>query len=134
MKKTFTILIAAIAAILMMAQPTKVMGQTVTQLLSEDFSSITEGNSTSDSGSNTAWDGNTNFPTVNTAYNAGGAVRIGKGKGTGSITSKSLTVSAGSTLTVAFKVKGWTTVEGDIKVTAGSQNSTVNYNHFTPYL
>ena len=37
MKKTFTILIAAIAAILMMAQPGKVMGQTYTQITQLDM-------------------------------------------------------------------------------------------------
>ena len=124
MKKTFTILIAALAAILMMAQPKMVMGQTTT-LLSEDFSAITSGNSTSTSGSSTAWNGNDNF-TVSTAYQAGGAVRLGSGSKSGSITSKSLTVAAG-TLTVSFDVKGWSSVEGDIKVTVGSQNQTINY-------
>lgn len=97
-------------------------------LLSEDFASIKKGNSTSTSGSNTSWDGNDNFPssTLRNAYQAGGAVKIGTSQQYGGITSKALNVSAG-TLTVAFDVKGWSTVEGKIKVTIGSQSQTITY-------
>jgi len=92
----------------------------------EDFSSITTGNNTSTSGSSTAWSGNSNFPTISSAYNAGGAVRLGSGSSTGSITSKVLS-NIGGTITVAFGVKGWSSVEGDINVTVGSQTQTVTY-------
>jgi len=92
-------------------------GGTPSTLLSEDFSSITNGNSTSTTGSQSSWSGNTNIEHVSTAYQAGGAVRLGGGSSTGSIVTKALSATAGSTLTVAFDVKGWTTVEGNIRVT-----------------
>ena len=94
-------------------------------VLSEDFASITAGNSTSTSGSGTAWTGNDNFPTFDTAYQAGGAVKIGGRNASGSITSKPLDLS--SNFTVEFDVKGWTTVEGDIKITVGSKTKTITY-------
>ena len=94
-------------------------------VLREDFSSITSGNNTDSNGSNSGWNGNDNFPTVNTAYQAGGAVKIGKSKGTGSITSKSLDLS--KAFTVSIDIKGWTTVEGKIKVTVGSQSKEITY-------
>lgn len=94
--------------------------------LDEDFSSITTGDNTTTTGSSSSWVGNTNFPTVSTAYQAGGAVRIGKSDGVGSITSKAIDLSSGATLT--FDVKGWTTVEGDIKVSVdGGTVQTVTY-------
>lgn len=128
MKRNFTFLMAAFALMVSMMMPLGMKGQVraTNTLLSEDFSSITSGNSTTTSGSNSTWDGNDNFPEVNRAYKAGGAIRIGTGDNPGSITSKSLEVEAG-TLTVSFDVKGWSTVEGDIKVTAGSQNQTITY-------
>ncbi len=89
-----------------------------TTLFSEDFASITGGNSTATSGSSAAWSGNTNFPTVASAFQSGGSVRIGASGNTGSITSRTLDLSPnGGAFSVSFKVKGWTTVEGDIKVT-----------------
>jgi uncharacterized repeat protein (TIGR02543 family) len=99
---------------------------TVPPCLSENFASITGGNSTSTSGSNTAWAGNTNFPTVSTAYQAGSAVRLGSGSGTGSMTSASLSGVSGD-VTVSFDVKGWTTVEGNINVTLNGTTQTVSY-------
>jgi len=93
----------------------------------EDFSSITTGNNTSTSGSSTSWNGNSNFPTLNTAYSAGGAIRLGSGSSSGSITSKVLSNIAGN-ITVSLAVKGWSSVEGDITVTLGSQTQTVTYN------
>lgn len=93
----------------------------------EDFSSITTGNNTSTSGSSISWSGNSNFPTLNTAYSAGGAVRLGSGSSTGSITSKVLSNIAGN-ITVSLAVKGWSSVEGDITVTLGSQTQTITYN------
>ena len=98
-------------------------------ILTEDFSSITTGNSTSTSGSSTAWAGNTNFPTVTAAYQAGGAVKLGTSSAIGSITSKILDLSVnGGSFKVSFKVKGWTTVEGNIKITAtGLTAQTVTY-------
>lgn len=96
-----------------------------TVILKEDFAGITEGNNTDNGGSNAAWNGNDNFPTVETAYQAGGAVKIGKSKGTGSITSKALDLSA--PFTVKLKVKGWTNVEGKIVVTVGDNSQEITY-------
>lgn len=103
-------------------------GQTTT-ILNENFASLTSGNSTSNSGSNTAWPGNTNFPTVVSTYQAGGAVRIGASATSGSITSETLDLSInGGVFTLKFDVKGWTTVEGSIKVTITGQTAqTVSY-------
>lgn len=102
-------------------------GGNATTFLSEDFSSLTSGNSTSTSGANTQWTGNTNFPAVSAAFQAGGAVRIGTSNATGSLTTKSLNLSAGA-YTVSFKVKGWTSVEGSITVTPSSgMAQTISY-------
>jgi hypothetical protein len=96
-------------------------------VLSEDFDSITSGNSTSASGSATAWAGNSNFPTGTNDFQAGGAVRLGSGGAAGSITSKTLDLSGGA-FDVSFDVKGWTTVEGGITVTVTGQTAqTVTY-------
>lgn len=100
-----------------------------TNLLSEDFASITTGDNTSNTGSGTAWTGNTNFPIVDRAYQAGGVVKLGSGSAIGSITSKTIDLSGnGGVFKVSFKVKGWTTVEGGIKVTVtGLPSQTVTY-------
>lgn len=87
-----------------------------TTLLEEDFSEITTGNSTSTSGSSTTWDRNANFSTGANTYSAGGAVRLGSSSNTGNLTTKQLTAAIGDEITVAFKVKGWSSVEGDISV------------------
>jgi len=92
----------------------------------EDFSSITSGSNSSTSGSNTTWSGNANFTSANTAYNAGGAVRLGSSSSPGSMTSLVLSNIAGN-VTVSFGVKGWSSVEGDIEVTLGGQTQTVSY-------
>ena len=94
-------------------------------ILTENFDDVTTGESNTTNGSNTAWSGNASFPTVNTAYSAGGAVKIGKSKGTGSITSKSLDLSKPFSVTIA--VKGWTSVEGKLNVTVGDQVQTITY-------
>ena len=100
-------------------------------LLSEDFSSLTSGNNTSTSGSGTTWSGNSNLPDVVKAYQAGGAVKLGTGSANGSLTTKTLDLSAGGgAFTVSFKVKGWTTREGDLVVTAtGLAPQTVVYSN-----
>jgi hypothetical protein len=93
---------------------------------SEDFASIIVGNSTATGGSGSAWTGNSNFPTVLGAYQAGGAVKLGISSSAGSITSTALTGVSGD-VTVSFDVKGWSTVEGDIKVTLNGVIQTVTY-------
>ena len=99
-------------------------------LLSEDFSSLTAGNSTSSTGpSSTEWSANGNFTASAKAYSAGGAVKLGNKTATGSITSKILNLSgSGGNFTVNFKVKGWKTVEGNLTITAtGLATQTVAY-------
>jgi len=95
-----------------------VVAGTSTVLFAEDFASLTSGNSTSTSGSSTAWGGSANWSAVATAYQAGGAVRLGTSGSPGSITTNTLDLTGnGGAFTVSFDVKGWTTVEGDITVT-----------------
>jgi hypothetical protein len=96
-------------------------------LLSEDFASLTTGGDTAATGTGspdtTAITANltANFPTSVAAYKAGGKVKLGSNSAVGSITSKTLDLSPnGGVFTVSFDVKGWTTVEGQIKVTVGS--------------
>ena len=96
------------------------------ELLREDFTGLS-GNNTGTSGSSSQWNGNDNFPTVNAAYQAGDAVKIGSSKKVGSIESSVLAVPAGATLTVDFDVKGWTSVEGNIDVTFNGETKTVEY-------
>lgn len=120
MKKLYSLVAVAMLS-------TAAYSQTV--LLSDDFSSITTGNDTSSSGSSTIWTGDANFPVVNKAYQAGGAVKLGTGTVTGSITSMPLDLSTeGGAFSVEFDVKGWTTVEGQIKVdVTGLASQTYTY-------
>ena len=94
-------------------------------VLSEDFSALTAGDNTTTSGSSTAWTGDTLFPTVVRAYQAGGAVKLGTSNVIGSITSKTLDLSSGP-FDVSFDVKGWNSV-GEITVTANGQTQNVTY-------
>jgi len=99
-------------------------------LFREEFSSITGGNNASSGGSGTAWAGNTNFPssTLVKIYEAGGAVKLGTSSAIGSMISRPINLAGnGGAFTLSFKVKGWSTKEGDIKVTAGAQSQTVSY-------
>jgi len=97
-------------------------------LFREDFSSVTVGDNTSSGGSSTAWSGNSNFLTGLNDYQAGGAVKLGTASASGSITSKAINLAGnGGAFTVSFKVKGWSKIEGDIKVTAGAQTQTFTY-------
>lgn len=126
MKKS-TFLRSLLTLLVMAVWGTSAMAQTV--VFNEDFSSITNGNNTSTSGSSTAWSGNKNIPTVSKAYQAGGAVRIGASGGTGSLTTKAIDLSSnGGNYTLSFDVKGWTNVEGKIKVSTSDGNQqTVTY-------
>lgn len=97
-------------------------------LLSEDFSSITTGNNTSTSGSNTAWDGNDKFLALDHVYKAGGAIRLGGSNTTGSITTKTISAKSGTDIVIQFDVKGWTNVEGNIEIIIpGSHTQNVSY-------
>lgn len=94
----------------------------------EDFSSITTGNNTDPNGSDFAWTGNANFPTVIKAYQAGGAVRLGNtvNPRTGSIESRELNEVEGD-ITVNIMVKGWTNIEGGLKVSIDGQSQSLTY-------
>jgi len=98
-------------------------------LFFEDFASITTGDNTTTSGSSTAWTGSENWSSVTTAFQAGGAVRLGTSSAAGSITTKTLDLSGNSgVFTVSFDVKGWTTVAGPITVSVtGLAPQTVTY-------
>lgn len=96
--------------------------------LEEDFATISTGENISTSGSGTAWSGNANFPSLTSAYRAGGAVKLGGAGNGGSITSKVLDLSANSgSVTVKAKVKGWTTVESELKIKVGDVEKVVPY-------
>ncbi|MDK7374983.1 T9SS type A sorting domain-containing protein [Weeksella virosa] len=97
----------------------------LTDCFEEKFDGL-GGNNTGTTGSNSTWEGNENFPTVSSAYQAGDAVKLGSSKRAGSITSKVLNNIQGD-VSVTFDVKGWTNVEGDILVTLGSQTQTAIY-------
>lgn len=96
-------------------------------LLHEEFDAITSGNNTSSQGSSAAWSGNVNFPEVTSVFCAGNAVKLGSGKATGKLVSRTLP-TAGGTIQVELDVKGWTTVEGQLEVTlSGAESQTVAY-------
>lgn len=96
-------------------------------LFSESFAEITDGNNYNSTGSSEAWSGNDNFPEVSAAYKAGGAVKLGSSKKNGSLASRPIPFEGGS-LCVTILVKGWTTVEGALKVSlSGAESQVVGY-------
>ena len=97
-------------------------------LLDEDFSSVTDGNDTTNGGSGVPWTGNDNFPTVVSTFQAGGAVRVGTSKKSGQLTSRPLGNDQGVTLTVEVGVKGWSSVEGGLTISiTGREGVQVDY-------
>jgi hypothetical protein len=89
-------------------------------LFNEDFSSLNTGNSSGTNGpSTTQWNGDVlTFPNVMNAYPAGGMVKIGNASSSGFIESKLLDLSQNNgEFVLNFDVKGWSTIEGDIKIT-----------------
>jgi len=102
-----------------------------TVILSENFTSADSGNDTSTGGQATSWAGNENFVVDGNskAYEAGGAVKLGTGSAAGYITSVPVDLSqGGGNFTLSFDVKGWTNVEGSIKITVTSiAEQTVTY-------
>ena len=102
-------------------------GGTVTYL-SENFASCTSGDNISTSNNATLWVANSNFPTIAYAYQAGTVLKLGASKNAGSITTRTLDLSAnGGTFNVSFKVKGWSTVEGPVVVVANGVTNSVAY-------
>lgn len=95
--------------------------------LYETFADIKLGNNTENGGSSEVWSGNDNFPDVAVAYQAGGAVRIGTSKKTGSLTSRTFS-TLGDKVIVKILLKGWTTVEGNLNVKlTGAATKTLSY-------
>lgn len=93
----------------------------------EAFDDVTSGNNTSNSGSSSYWSGNENFTNLDVVFQAGNAVRLGSGKSSGSMETRTLNTDGG-TLEVEFDVKGWTKIEGDIIVElTGAGQQTVSY-------
>lgn len=120
MKRFFTSLCVCVA--LSFAGAAVASAQAITYF-NEDFSSITAGNNTSTSGSNSSWSSNENFSNTSSVYQAGGAIKLGASKASGSITTKTLNLSQnGGNFVVEFDVKGWSSVEGQIKVTVTGQD------------
>lgn len=100
-----------------------IVGET---LLADTFDSASEGNDEETGGSSTQWSGDEWFPTVSNVFQAGGTLRLGSSKNTGSITSVNLNY-AGGPMTVELTVKGWTSIEGTLLVRMGDETQTVNY-------
>lgn len=101
-------------------------GEAIVELLNEDFSSLSEGSITNPS--SVLWSGNANFTSIIKAYSAGGVLKLGSSSAAGSICSKTLTAKKGSVLHIQFKVKGWTTVESQIKVSVtGCTDQIISY-------
>jgi len=103
-----------------------------TVIFSEDFSSITTGNHTTLTGSETAWTRNSNFAEAWRTFQAGGALRLGNGNASanlGYVTTTNMNLSQnGGNFTISFDVKGWTTVENQVKViVTGMQEQLVTY-------
>ncbi|MCQ2112959.1 MAG: endonuclease [Bacteroidaceae bacterium] len=98
-------------------------------IFADYFDAIEDGNSNETGGSSTPWtEGDEWFAStgLSTAYQAGGAVRLGTGKKAGSITSNAIQYDGGP-LIVEISVKGWTTIEGKLVVTVDGQTQTVDY-------
>jgi hypothetical protein len=96
-------------------------------VLNEDFSSADSGNDTTTSGASSLWGGSEHIVSVSRVYKAGGVVKLGTSKAVGSLTTRALGL-AGGPFTVSFKVKGWTSVEGDLLVsTSDGESRTVTY-------
>lgn len=93
-------------------------GGVKTTLLSDDFSDITTGTNTATTGQ-TTWNGGTLWTSLTNASGANGMVKLGTSKATGSFKAKNaLSVASGTTITIRLKVKGWSSVEGQIVVSA----------------
>lgn len=87
-------------------------------IFSEDFSSIKAGDNTTSGGSSTSLSSLNGFSNLTKCYSAGGAIRLGMKDAVGSITTNTLDLSEnGGKFKVSIDVKGWSSVEGQIKIT-----------------
>lgn len=97
-----------------------------TLLFQETFADCSEGNSSNSSGASKTWSGNSQINNVAAGYQAGGAVKLGTSGKQGGFTTTALNY-AGGPLIVEIDVKGWTTVEGQLTVSVGSEQQKVDY-------
>lgn len=96
-------------------------------LLYDDFATASAGDNTTTSGASSSQWSNANFVDNVNAYSAGGAVKLGTGSKTGSITTRPLDFEGGK-IKVELDVKGWTKVEGALSVSvSGGESMTLNY-------
>lgn len=112
---------AALVLVALLASPAHAA---VVTLHADDFAYITSGNSTSTSGSGTAFTG-AGIYVVTNAYNAGGAVRLANTSNAGSLTTTNLFVQAG-TLIVGVDAKGWDSDEKIFYISVAGQSSTID--------
>ncbi len=108
-----------------------------------NFTNVKEGNSHESSGSSTpaAIEDCDSLSSIRVCYKAGGALRLGTSKNTGSISTKQLPVKfeSGKNILVTIFVKGWTNVEGMLKVSIqGGETQIIEYKEtmdddFAPY-
>lgn len=94
----------------------------------ENFESITTGHAEGTQGSNSSWDGNDNFPYVESVYRAGQAVRIGTAARSGVMTSKPIPLLS-TTIRIVLEIKGWTNIEGFLTVQIGGQVQNIIYDN-----
>lgn len=109
----------------------KVKGGGSTTLFSEDFAALTDGGdeTTSDpSSSATSTSTLTQFYSMSNAYPAGGTVKLGGKSSVGYLITNAVTAAIGDNLTISFKVKGWSSVEGDIQVSGNNSEFTTPSN------
>ena len=107
-----------------------------TTLLSDSFDDV-EG---TDDGS-TSWTVADPWTSITgDVYKAYYALRLGKRKGIGGITSKSLSASVGTTIKVALDVKKWSADAGDVRITVSGvatpqdiSNGDFNNSEYTPF-
>lgn len=98
-------------------------------ILFEDFASAKLGSNKTTSTSNIEWEGSTNFPDYElyNVFQAGGAIRLGTESAIGSISSRAISVEKNQNLIISFDVKGWTTVEGKIKLILDNMSCPITY-------
>lgn len=87
-----------------------------TLLFLETFDSITNGADNKVTGSSVPFRGSESIVAFSNAYQAGGALRIGKSTLPGSLTTRNIGNAEGDSLRVELMVKGWLQVEGCLLV------------------
>ncbi len=126
MKKS-TFLRSLLTLLVMAVWGTSAMAQTV--VFEDNFDDLTSGSNTSTNGSSVEITSRDNYSKLSKVYSAKGAIKLGSGSATGSLTTKAIDLSSnGGNYTLSFDVKGWTKLEGKIKVSTSDGNQqTVTY-------